>query len=179
MSDYEFVNELVNRTGVSFEEARFAYESCGKDFAAAEEMLFRNTMNNMSYRFNRRRERRANMRNNMRKAMRFSGGILSKMTRNNLSISASREFVTLPILAALIILLITWEIAVPAIIISLFCGVKYTFSGPDIEKDFTAEIKRDTAPKTTPATYTASYSEEPVKYVYPETEEVTDKGFFN
>ena len=39
MTDFENVSELVRKTGASFEEARYAYEACGKDMLAAAEML--------------------------------------------------------------------------------------------------------------------------------------------
>ena len=39
MTDFENVSELVRKTGASFEEARYAYEVCGKDMLAAAEMM--------------------------------------------------------------------------------------------------------------------------------------------
>ena len=39
MTDFENVSELVRKTGASFEEARYAYEACGKDMLTAAEML--------------------------------------------------------------------------------------------------------------------------------------------
>lgn len=193
MTDYEYVSELTARTGASFEEARFVYESCGKDFAAAEKELEEKRKKNMDIIKEREMEEmKRNIKENAKKAADYSGGILKKLARNNLSISASREFVTLPILAAIIITLLTWEVAVPAMIISLFCGVKYTFSGPDFDKDFVLEIKSGSSKSDKssyePASYTESYTEtkteeKSVEYTYPqydrEEETSTDKGFFN
>ena len=39
MDDFENVSKLVSQTGSTFEEARYAYEACGKDMLAAAGML--------------------------------------------------------------------------------------------------------------------------------------------
>lgn len=39
MSEYESVSELVNKTGASYNEAKYAYEACSGDMLAAIIML--------------------------------------------------------------------------------------------------------------------------------------------
>ena len=55
----------------------------------------------------------------------------SVICRNDITVSRTNEFFHMPILAFLIIALLTFEISVPVILISLFCGVEYTIRGED------------------------------------------------
>ncbi|MGN0637403.1 MAG: hypothetical protein ACI4J0_03440 [Huintestinicola sp.] len=64
----------------------------------------------------------------------FVSGIkrfFSVICRNDIAVSRTNEFFHMPILAFLIIMLLTFEVSVPVILISLFCGVEYTISGED------------------------------------------------
>ena len=56
----------------------------------------------------------------------------SVICRNDVTVSRTGEIFHMPILAFLIIALLTFKISVIAILISLFCGVEYTISGEDI-----------------------------------------------
>ena len=48
MDDFENVSKLVSQTGSTFEEARYAYEACGKDMLAAAVMLEKAKKKNLS-----------------------------------------------------------------------------------------------------------------------------------
>lgn len=63
----------------------------------------------------------------MSKVKRF----FSVLCRNDITVSRTKDIFRLPILAFLIIALLTLEISVPVILISLFCGVEYTIGGED------------------------------------------------
>ena len=63
----------------------------------------------------------------MNKVKRF----FTVLCRNDITVSRTKDIFRLPILAFLIIALLTIEISVPVILISLFCGVEYTISGED------------------------------------------------
>ena len=56
----------------------------------------------------------------------------SVICRNDVTVSRTGEIFHMPILAFLIIALLTFKISVIAILISLFCGVEYTINGEDI-----------------------------------------------
>ena len=56
----------------------------------------------------------------------------SVICRNDVTVSRTGEIFHMPILAFLIIALLTFKISVIAILISLFCGVEYTIIGEDI-----------------------------------------------
>lgn len=58
--------------------------------------------------------------------------ILEMSCRNHITVSGNREFFSIPIIAFIAVLFFGWKIAMPAAIISLFCGVEYTVSGEDI-----------------------------------------------
>lgn len=54
------------------------------------------------------------------------------MCRNYMSVSKDREFFKVPIIAFAAAVLLLSEIALPVILISLFCGVEYTIGGEDL-----------------------------------------------
>lgn len=57
--------------------------------------------------------------------------LFSVICRNNVTVSRTGEIFHMPILAFLIIALLTFKISVIAILVSLFCGVEYTIDGED------------------------------------------------
>lgn len=132
MSDFEMVSQLVNKTGASFEDAKRAYEACGKDMLAAAVMLEKEQ--------NQKQEQyssgNTDYKGKARNAFRTAGCFFGKMFRNSLKITGKREYFSIPIIAAVIILLLTWHIALPAAFIALLCGVKFVFSGPDFAEDY-------------------------------------------
>lgn len=104
MTDFENVSELVRKTGASFEEARYAYEACGKDMLAASEMLEKAHGRNESV-----NDMFRNARNNFRKCGRCAGdcagNIFTKLRRNYVSISGKREYFCMPVIAAVLCLI--------------------------------------------------------------------------
>lgn len=56
---------------------------------------------------------------------------LDKLCSKNVKISGNRDYCDMPLPAFVIIFAAGWSISVPAFVISLFCGVKYTISGKD------------------------------------------------
>ena len=170
MNDYELVSELVSKTGATFEEARYAYESCGKDMLAAAIMLekAKASKNNTSAK-NSASAVKDTFRRNARTAADCAGGFFRKLCRNTLKISGTREFFSVPLIAALIAALFIWEILIPVVIISVFCGVKYTFTGPDFTENFTFGFEKPHSASDASHSTAAEYTyEQPVK----------DNGFF-
>lgn len=79
-----------------------------------------------------------NMSKNLPEVVSNGSGIGSKIKRffsvicrNDVTVSRTNEFFHMPILAFLIIALLTIKLSVPVILISLFCGVEYTIGGED------------------------------------------------
>lgn len=170
MNDFENVSYLVNKTGASFEEARYAYEACGKDMAAAAEMLenAKRAKNNGADLNDTWNNAKQSFRRNSRTAANCAAGIFRKLCRNNVRISGSREYFCVPVIAAIIMALLLWEIIVPVVIISVFCGVRYTFTGPDFAKDFVFGFSRSAGVVHPAPDYTCHQDNEPC-----------DNGFFN
>ncbi|MGN0666396.1 MAG: hypothetical protein ACI4KF_07715 [Huintestinicola sp.] len=172
MTDFDFVCELVNKTGATFEEAKYAYEACGKDMLAAAVMLEKsqNAKKSRSSFINTEA-----VKENSRKASNALVSFFRKVSRTSVKAEGSREYFSIPSLAAIIIAAILWEIALPAFIISLICGIRYTICGPDLAKDiiigFTKEQKQT---DIVPASYTCASA--PSVNIPDEKE--TDKGIF-
>lgn len=131
MSDFEKISQLVSQTGSGFEEAKKAYDACGGDMLAAAVMLEKMQKDKKQSDYH-----NTDFRNNAREAFRTTGGFFRKLTRNNLKVTGKREYFDMPLIAAVIILILLWEIAIPVIFISLLCGVKYVFCGPDFSKEY-------------------------------------------
>ncbi|MDY3791176.1 MAG: hypothetical protein SOZ56_01720 [Oscillospiraceae bacterium] len=58
----------------------------------------------------------------------------SVICRNDVTVSRTNELFHMPILAFLIIALLTIKVSVIVILISLFCGVEYTIGGEDFSE---------------------------------------------
>lgn len=179
MNDFDNVSELVNKTGCTYEEARYAYEACNKDMLQAIIMLEKskdaknNNKNEKAYKA--ADDMKQQFRKGVKQTAEYTRDGAYKLSRNNLIISDSKglEQFTIPLIAALIVGIIFFQIALPAIVISLFCGVSYTITGPDISKDIVIRFNNDskTAQKEKPDV-------QPAQYTYTETVS-DDKGFFN
>lgn len=170
MNDFENVSELVNKTGASFEEARYAYEACGKDMIEAAIMLEKaHNRNEQKSRFNADlNSAKQSFRRNTRKAAGCAGSLLGKLCRNNVRIAGSREYFCIPVIAAVVCGLLLWEIIVPVVLISVLFGVTYTFFGPDFSKEFVFGFSKPVSAAQSAPTYNYNQSEEPC-----------DNGFFN
>ena len=168
MNDFENVSELVNKTGASFEEARYAYEACGKDMVSAAVMLEKARCSKNESTEDPWDSAKQSFRRNSRTAANCAGGFFRKLCRNNVRISGSREYFCIPVIAAVIIALLLWEIISPVVLISVFCGIRYTFTGPDISKDFVFGFSKP-----------ASASHSAPEYNYYQDNESCDNGFFN
>lgn len=147
MTDYETISQIAKKTGVSYEKAKDAYEACGKDSLAASIMLENDKMNyetvgdDMITVYDRNGRR-----HNSGASSDFSNGLkkfLNIFTNNKFIVSGSREYFSMPLFAAALLLILLWEVALPAAVISLFFGIKYTLTGPDFEKDFVVAIERN------------------------------------
>lgn len=187
MNDYENVSELVKKAGCSFEEARYAYEACGKDMLEAVIMLEKARKvrsDGKGYDYSKLysgsgkdfSEQQKKARENTRKAADAAGGFLKKLCRNTVKVRGEKEYFSLPIIAAIAILLCCWSVAVPAMIISLICGITFTFTGPDFKRDYDFGFNK---PKEHFSDESPDPDVQPAQYNYNGKEYNQDKGFFN
>lgn len=123
-------------------------------------------------------ETKQKLRSNGRKAAGCARNIFDKLCRNTLKITGSKEYFSIPLIAAVIISVFMFEIIIPAVLISIFCGISYVFTGPDFAEDYVFGIKKpekDVSYVITPERNTQINYEQP-DYSYASNE---DKGFFN
>lgn len=125
---------------------------------------------------------RQEFRRGARTAFDCTGGFISKLARNTLTVSGSRDYFTVPIIVAVICLILLWGGAIPVVLISLLFGIRYTFSGPDFSKEFVFGFSRPAGSnvnvKTDSPSYDAHAADQSYRQNY-ETYENQDKGFFN
>ena len=152
MDKFEKVEKLVQKAGVSYEDAKRALEQANGDLLdamiilekegkaeAPQQSTFSTAYEEQtqyvsvatqvendrrSYdRDEQRRERRERFRAGTKKVLHF-------LSSNNLVISRNGQMVAkLPLWAVLLILIIAWHISIIGIIVSLFFGVTYSFKG--------------------------------------------------
>lgn len=67
----------------------------------------------------------------------------AKLCRNNITVSGKRDYFSLPILLFIIIAVVAFHVALPVIIISLFCGIEYVLSGPDFAEEKAISFRPD------------------------------------
>lgn len=59
------------------------------------------------------------------------GRFFKIICNNTAVISGKKEYFRMPIIVFLLIMLLTAELSIPLFIITLFCGMEYTFTGED------------------------------------------------
>lgn len=70
------------------------------------------------------------------KFLRWCGTLISKGNKNSFEVKKDGEnIITSPVTVLVVLLLFTFWITVPIIIIGLFFGYRYMFTGPDLGKD--------------------------------------------
>ncbi len=169
MYENDIISELSMRTGASPESVRYAYEQCGGDFAAAEELILRQGANLVP--FSRGRGTGFN-------SSRLKSGaksIFEKLLRNELAVNRSRELFSMPLMAVIVLCLFFWDIIIPAMLISLFFGVSYTFRGPDISKELRLGFKNRQRMYTENENRRSSFE----SFSSSDDNNYRDNGFFN
>ncbi|MCM1524696.1 MAG: hypothetical protein NC120_09595 [Ruminococcus sp.] len=141
MNDFESVSILTEKTGATFEEAKNAFEACGKDMLEAAVMLEKNKKAHAPA-ASCGAKYSGKFKNGARAAAESAGRFFNKLCVNTLKITGKKEYFSMPLIAAALLLLCLWEIVFPAAVISLLCGVCYTVCGPDFKNSVTLGITR-------------------------------------
>lgn len=129
MNHFEMVEELVNKANISYQEAKDALEAADWNMLEAMLMLEKaGKVNTCCFKGRKSGSFKAG-------CGKFAGAVCSfihKCNSNNFVVSRNGQaLITLPITLAIIIILLACHIAIPVILISLFFGYKYSFTGPD------------------------------------------------
>lgn len=128
MTDQEIIEMLVQKTGTDHESARRAYEYCGKDAVAAQLLL-----ENPPSDYPAKKVYSGSVYDSSFKSAVHR--VLDILIYSRIKAVRSKEIFTMPLFIAVIIMLMLWEIALPASVVSLFFGVSYIVSGPDLKQD--------------------------------------------
>ncbi|MCM1578840.1 MAG: hypothetical protein NC078_08595 [Ruminococcus sp.] len=133
MNEYEAVSELVNRTGTSYNEAKYAYEASGGDMLSAVIMLERakraKTETEAETVTAVRTDKAAAVNEAVKNGADKAERTLRKACGKRIKITGKRDYFDLPLPAFAVIFAAAWNVSVPAFVISLFAGVKYVISG--------------------------------------------------
>ncbi|MDD6573141.1 MAG: DUF4342 domain-containing protein [Thermoflexaceae bacterium] len=145
MEHLEMVEKLKAKTGVTYEEAKGALEACQWDMLDAIVYLEKlgkvkepvtasySTQYEQSEQFEKAasaHSKKSTFAENVNKFFSWCGDLIRKGNENFFNIDKDGEkFVTMPITIFVLLLLFAFWIVVPLLIVGLFFGFKYSFSG--------------------------------------------------
>lgn len=136
MNHFEMVEELVNKANIGYQEAKDALESADWNMLEAMLMLEKAGRVNASCCKGRKS---GNFKAGCRKFADSVCSLIRKCNSNNFVVSKDgQSVITLPITLAVIIVLLACEFSIPVMIIALFFGFRYSFTGPDFANCCTA-----------------------------------------
>lgn len=147
MSEYESVSELVNKTGASYNEAKYAYEACGGDMLDAVIMLEKAKRINLEKpgtgnAETARKESFANPGNEaLNNGVKKAGKAFGRACVKRVKVTGNRDYFDVPLPVFIAVFGLSWEFSMPAFIISLIFGVNYTISGEGA-KDVVISLNR-------------------------------------
>ena len=123
MNDFEKVELLREKANVTYEEAKDALKACNGDMLDA--MVYLEKLGKVRPTVVEKTCKREKVKEN-------ASSIGQKLKNNLLKVERNgAEVMKLPLWAALLILLFTWEISFAIIVISIFFDVRYSIVGQD------------------------------------------------
>lgn len=147
MDHFEMVEKLSQKAGVTYEEAKLALEKCDWDMldalvslesagkvqttpAAAATAQY--TTQPVSEPVPQQTTGKQEFVSGMQKLWKFICKMFQKGNANSFIISRhGEEIVTMPITVLALLVLILWPASIVLLIIGMFCGMRYRFTGPD------------------------------------------------
>ncbi len=141
MDRFEMTEKLREKANVTYEEAKAALEACDWDLLEAIVHLENQgrvetpkTATQSTEGKNTHKKEQENMSNILQNIANFLSGLVEKGNRNALEVHRNGKIVlTLPLTVLVLLMLIFW-ITIPVLIISLFFGFRYRFTGKDISQ---------------------------------------------
>ena len=136
MDRFEMTEKLREKTNVSYEEAKAALEACDWDLLEAIVHLENKgrvetpkARPQSAEEENANKEEHENMSNTLQNIVNFLSGLVEKGNRNSLEVYRNGKTVlTVPITVLVLLMLVFW-ITIPVLIVSLFFGYRYRFTG--------------------------------------------------
>ncbi|MCL2391458.1 MAG: ubiquitin [Oscillospiraceae bacterium] len=149
MTDFEKAEKLREKTGVSYTDAKDALENTDGSLLEALVYLekqgkvdtppgggFYSGANPNEKQDGSDEKKRESFSELMKRFGRFCMKVLDKGMTNCLEASKNGEHLfSIPVLAFILLLVIFIWVTLPVFIITLFCGIRYRFSGPDLDRD--------------------------------------------
>ena len=143
MTQYEMTEKLSEKMGVSMEEAKAALEASDWDMLDAALLLEQEHgakqetySTEQAPRPEEKIEEEANWKTVLRK---IGDGIVKLIAcgnRNRLEVRRKdRLVVELPVTAVVVLILMAFWVCLPLLVIGLFTGFRYSFSGPELGRD--------------------------------------------
>lgn len=140
MEHIEMVEKLRERANVSYEEAKNALEVCDWDLLDALVLLEKEgktSAESKGYSTKPEEEPKAggsNFKSRGRKFVDLVCRLVKKGNANQFTITRKQEeLVCVPVTVLVLLLIIAWPFSACALVVGLFLGCRYKFSGPDIE----------------------------------------------
>lgn len=145
MDHFEMAEKLSQKAGVSYEEAKLALEKCDWDMLDAMVMLenagkvqsaptaaAQYTTQPVAEPMPQQSTGKQEFVSGMQKFWNFVCKLFQKGNANSFIISRhGEEIVTMPITVLALLVLILWPASIIFLIIGMFCGMRYRFTGPD------------------------------------------------
>ncbi len=146
MTHYEMAEKLAEKMNVSLEEAKTALEACDwemldaalmleKEHGAANERAYSTRLDSEEERSRREeaKERRRGVVNGLGAMLRSA---VSMGNRNRFEVRKNDETVLeMPVLVLVLLMLFAFWVCVPLLVIGLFAGFRYSFSGAELGRD--------------------------------------------
>lgn len=146
MTNFEMVEKLREKANVTYEDAKRALEQCDWDILDAMVLLERegkvrsggiaySTREDSTGQHTEQPPTGETFGEMCNRFFRWIGKIIGVGNRNSFVAARNGEdMVTIPITVLVLLLLVGFWILLPLMALGLFCGFRYRFSGPDLEK---------------------------------------------
>ena len=143
MTQYEMTEKLSEKMGVSMEEAKAALEASDWDMLDAALLLEQeHGAKQQTYtteqapRAEEKVEEEANWKTVLRKIGDGIGKLIACGNRNRFEARRKDKLVLeLPVTSLVLLLLLAFWVSLPLLVIGLFTGFRYSFSGPELGRD--------------------------------------------
>ena len=144
MTHYEMVEKLAEKMGVTLEEAKTALEACDWEMLDAALMLEKQRGAKDEQAYSTRREAEAEDREERRErrrgAVRNLGDLVRSVfnlgNRNRFEVRKGEEMILeLPVTALVLLLIFAFWVCIPLLVIGLFMGYRYAFSGDELGRE--------------------------------------------
>ena len=144
MTHYEMVEKLAEKMNVTLEEAKTALEACDWEMLDAALMLEkqRGAQDEQAYSTRReandesREERRERRRGAVKNLGDLVRSVFNMGNRNRFEVRKGEELILeLPVTALALLLIFAFWVCIPLLVVGLFMGYRYAFSGAELGRE--------------------------------------------